>query len=546
MNKRYISILTTILVATAAIAQTNMGDTINHMVLVESTYNPIITNAVKRNFIPGEVEPSVKKEAIVYANEGMPITMFERKALPVAKIPMRHEESRPGYVHFGYGTCNNLDGYATYNLQFKEKHSLSFDAGITGWNTDLITSDDEQWNSHLYNAMADIRYRLALDKHELGATISTNNNWFNYLTTPYYNTHLNITDLQRSNRHKGDVYVRGEFKERFSYDARATYTRASQQALHGVGQQHSEGHMLTEATIKADLNRYGKVGINLRNDLLNYSSDSEFNDVHYMSITPQWSSQYAHLHYAAGLNIDIPSLPNSSAALSPQCYISYNPEKRFNVALKLDGGRQLPTYSYLETISPYWTRDAELQSSYTQLNACLSSNIRLTEGLHLHLHGGYRITQDALFETTTEKDYICYTGFANRDAQLAYANSRLSYDYKQRFTCFAEGTYSHWMVKGDRAILARAPQLEAKAGMRLHIIKGLTASSDIRYVMFTQTENQPRETSIIDWSLNLQYALTNQWAFFVDGHNLLNRHYEFYTGYPSQGINAMVGTVFKF
>jgi hypothetical protein len=35
-------------------------------------------------------------------------------------------------------------------------------------------------------------------------------------------------------------------------------------------------------------------------------------------------------------------------------------------------------------------------------------------------------------------------------------------------------------------------------------------------------------------------------SFFLDGHNLLNRHYQYYAGYPSQGINVLAGFVFKF
>ena len=59
--KRYIALVPVLLAATIGISQT-ANDTINRMVLVESTYNPIIVGAVKRNFIPEEVKPSMNKE----------------------------------------------------------------------------------------------------------------------------------------------------------------------------------------------------------------------------------------------------------------------------------------------------------------------------------------------------------------------------------------------------------------------------------------------------------------------------------------------------
>ena len=59
MKKRYITLLTVVFTAMASMAQV-INDTINRMVLVESTYNPIIAGAVKRNFIPEEVIKSWK------------------------------------------------------------------------------------------------------------------------------------------------------------------------------------------------------------------------------------------------------------------------------------------------------------------------------------------------------------------------------------------------------------------------------------------------------------------------------------------------------
>ena len=61
--KRYTTSLIALALVAGAIAQTP-ADTINRMVLVESTYNPIIAGAVKHSFIPEEVKPNVKKEAV--------------------------------------------------------------------------------------------------------------------------------------------------------------------------------------------------------------------------------------------------------------------------------------------------------------------------------------------------------------------------------------------------------------------------------------------------------------------------------------------------
>ena len=86
-----------LLVAVIGTAQT-VGDTINRMVLVESTYNPIIVGAVKRNFIPEEVKPSMSKEKVVYADENVPLTTFDRMAQPAetVSIHLRDRKARLG------------------------------------------------------------------------------------------------------------------------------------------------------------------------------------------------------------------------------------------------------------------------------------------------------------------------------------------------------------------------------------------------------------------------------------------------------------------
>ena len=101
------------------------------------------------------------------------------------------------------------------------------------------------------------------------------------------------------------------------------------------------------------------------------------------------------------------------------------------------------------------------------------------------------------------------------------------------------------MVSGNRSILTRTPQFDANFGTRVRIINGLYIHTDCHFVMFNAV-NGERERAIIDWSLGAHYAMNDKLSFFLDGHNLLNRHYQRYAGYPVQGINAMLGAAFKF
>lgn len=548
---RTISILSALLIATASVAQTLSGDTINRTVLVESTYNPIVTYAVKRNFIPDEVEPSMNRTAIVYADKAMPIARLQRTALPAGKVGLAQSYSNPGYLHLGYGAYNNLDALAAYRFNFNENNTLTLKAGADGWagRYDKITSPDEndRWDSYLYRGNIDARYRLDYGSGELGAGLTGGYGTFNYLDIPRSSVYLDKPDTkQQSTRLGGNLYVKGNIDERFQYNADATYTYTAQQNYLGEHKLNSENHLHTQAFFSADFGKYGIAALNLANDLLTYSLSS-LDPMSYITVTPQWSTAYKQFSFSTGVNLDFSNQVYARLKASPSCSITYTSKNNFDATLLLDGGRQLPTYSYLETLSPYWVYTPGLQSSYTYLNALLSGNMRLFEGLHLHLDGGYRIIGSALFEEAANIEDIRYTGFANRDAHLAHATTKLSYDYKQLFSCFAQATYNHWMVDGDNSILSRAPQLDAQAGIKARIYGGLSAHSNFRYVLFTATDSEPqRETPIIDWNLGLQYALNNHWSFYLDGHNLLNHRHQLYTGYPTQGISAMAGAAFKF
>lgn len=544
---RYISILSVLLTATLAVAQTTPGDTINRTVLVESTYNPIVVNAVKRNFIPDEVEPSINRAAIVYADEALPITRLQYKALPAEKVGIAQEKGFPGYVHLGYGNSHNLDGLAAYYLQFNENNALSLNANINGWNGNLKRQDNGWWWSHLYDANADVRYRFTHGKGELGAGLTVGHSAFNYLTVGELTPNMGLTDQQHSNLLGGSIYAKGLIGERYQYDANIAYTHFGQQAYLGMADKfHGESHLHTQASVSTELDKYGTATVRISDDLMSYSFDSPHKVMHYFTLTPQWSTSYKQYHFAAGVNLDLSISSYARIKASPACSVTYTSGENFNASLLLDGGHQLPTYTYLASLSPYWMRTPELQSSYTYLNALLAGNMRLTEGLHLIINGGYRVIGSAIFETVADVANIRYTSFENRNAQLLHATTKLNYDYKQQFSYFAQATYNHWMVKGERAILSRAPQLDMQTGVRMQILKDFVLHSDFRYLLFTATANQEREHSIIDWGLGMRYALNTHWSFFLDGHNLLNHRHQIYAGYPSQGIHALAGAAFKF
>ena len=180
MKKRYITLFSVLIGTVACMAQTT-NDTINRMVLVESTYNPIITGAVKRNFIPEAAKPTMNKEQIIYADEGIDLTYFDRKANPAPTVAIMPKKSTPGYAHIGYGNYNNLSGLAAYKFRFNENGDLAIHTHIDGWNGDLKLSNDTEWRSQFYDMGLRADCNIRLGNATFNAGTHTARYSYNYL-----------------------------------------------------------------------------------------------------------------------------------------------------------------------------------------------------------------------------------------------------------------------------------------------------------------------------------------------------------------------------
>lgn len=538
--KRYIFLFPVLLSSVISIAQT-ANDTINRMVLVESTYNPVIVGAVKHNFIPEEVKPAMSKEKVVYADENVDLTNFDREAQPAQAMEIAPEKGTSGYAHLGYGNYNNLNGLAAYKWQLNANNNLSFKAHADGWNGNLKLHDDTKWRSHLYDMGIDADYHTLLGNASLN--IGGHGAYYNY---NYLSNES--TNIQKANSLGAHASINGVAKEYYYYRANINYTRFDRSFYWGEEIPHSENHIHGEVSLSKDLYKWGMASVQLRSDVLTYQGLADYHNYFSLEITPQWEYQLGKFQFTSGFNMDILGGSNAThpIQLSPECKISYIPENRFTVHLTLDGGREMYSFDKLYERSPYWTSTGQLRPSYTFLNANLEGGLRIFEGLHLHIGGGYKIISNALLETVTDTLNVTYTGISNHNVKIATADAGISYNHRDFANLSVKGAYYHWMLQGDQSLLARAPQFDINVDARIRIIPNLYAYTNLECMMFTDTEVMPRERAIIEWGLGAHYTLNKRFTFFFDTHNLLNRRYSYYTGYPSQGFNVMAGAMFKF
>ena len=141
---------------------------------------------------------------------------------------------------------------------------------------------------------------------------------------------------------------------------------------------------------------------------------------------------------------------------------------------------------------------------------------------------------------------VLYTGIINHNAQVVTLDAAVSYNHKGLMNISVKSAYQHWILKGNQALLARAPQLKVDIDARARIIPKLYAHTTLQFVSFTDTKVVARERAIVDWGIGAHYAMNKQFTFFLDTHNLLNQRYSYYMGYPAQGFSVLAGVIFKF
>ena len=526
-------------------ASQTANDTINRMVLVESTYNPIIAGAVKRNFIPEEVKPTMSKEQAVYANENVDLTNFDRVAQPAQAVAVNPQKGTPGYAHFGYGNYNNISALAAYKFLFNENSDLALKGHLDGWNGKYKLYDNTRWHSKLYDMGLNGDYNTSLGNIALNVGFSAAHHSYNYLTSTTYS---GVSPQQVGNELGAYAGIKGSMRDGYHYQAEMGYSHFGRSTYLANKDAHSEGHLNIGATLSKDLYEWGMAKLMVSSDALTYRGIEEYSNYHSLTITPRWDYQLGDFLFVSGFNLDFLMGKNISHPVqaSPEFYISYAPEGNFTAKLTLDGGRDINTFGQLYALSPYWASEAQIGPTYTFMNAYLEGNVRLIEGMHLHLGGGYKVLSDALFETAMDSVGTVYTGITNHNAQVVTLDAAFGYNHKDLMNISVKGAYQHWMLKGSQALLARAPQLKVDVDARARIIPKLYAHTTLQCVSFTNTKVTARERAIIDWGLGAHYAMNKHFTFFLDAHNLLGRRYSYYTGYPAQGFNVLAGAMVKF
>ena len=544
--------------------------TMNRTVVVEQEYNPDIMDASKVNVLPKVEEPTVSKKEVEYAT-----TFFPATSVPAGLMnPYTGKEiqpgSAPGYVRAGYGNLGNLDILANYLFRLSKKDKLNVRFQMDGMDGKLTLpyTDGEKWNAFYYRTRANVDYTHQFNKLDLNIAGNFGLSNFNFLPGSV-NSKQKFTS---GDFHAGIHFIDETAPLRFNAETNLLMYERQHNMIseNDANTAIKETIIRTKGDVTGAINDQQSVTIALEmNNLLysGYTKNPSTGDEYFKNYTTLLVNPYYELnnddwklHIRA--NVDLSFGFDKSFRISPDVTAQYIFSDSYIVYAKATGGKKLNDFRRLENICPYgelpnvgtlssWGYVQRPVDTYEQINGSVGFKASPYPGVWFNVYGGYQnlkndLSYFALDSDNSRSDF--YLSFIHDNTDNFYLGGEISYDYKDIVGISAKYTYRNWDSKTEKYLLAVKPVSELSFNIRIHPISALNVNLGYDYVDREEIklDDYSSMSAINDLHIGANYNIFKGISVYAQVHNLLNKKYQYYLGYPAEGFNFLGGLSFRF
>ena len=455
---------------------------------------------------------------------------------PLAMNPDSPFRVSKGYLIAGYGILKNPDVMAGYHTAKKD----TYDAGI---HLDYNALDNSNKNPYqkYSNLSADIygSYMIKENTKLYGGVKFANSNRY------FYHTYLNVSDTFSADASKRtlnmlDVKAGITNAERTKYNINYdlnlalksinmdnTDARESSIALAGHGEKH-----LGSATVFMLDGRIEQTAMNADSSISLFTT----------KLVPSIKNEFGNFIVNVGLNYIYDG--NKQSSLFPEVMLSYGIVGP-NLQIFLGTTQDYFTNNLRNTatINPWLSTDI---SSVT--NAIRREYFGGVKGqfsfLNYQIKGGYKQISNQVFLLNNRSD-LRYFDKITDDLNVVFLSGNLDFAISDNITL------GGWLTQNffDLDVLENAwhlPNLEANAYTKISFLENkLNIKGELFFndkVDFINKNGEITKSNVLfDLNASVEYKFTEKIGAFVRGINLLDNKYERWYGYPSVGINGMVG-----
>lgn len=530
------------LLPASALAQTQPQDsTLNRTVVVEQEYNPDIMDAAKINVVPQVEPPVVTQTAVEYDSRLVPAQHIPASPMQAFRGKESFQKALPGYVRVGYGSYGNLDVRANYlfNLTNRDRLNLTFTMDGMNGNLDL-PADAGKWDSRYYRTHAGVDYRHAFSKTDMNVAGHFDLSNFNFLPG-------SVDSKQKFTA--GDVHLGFQSTDNglpLQFRAETNlllYTR--QHELNWLNAR--EVIVRTKADVTGALSDQQSVGVALGMDNAFYTH-TPFENYTSLELNPYYRLKSDAWNVRLGVHVDLAFGFGKQFRVSPDVAVDYNFSEGFVLYAQAKGGRLQNDFRRLESISPYGQLTRQPDATYEQLNAALGLKGGFLPGIRFNLYGGYQNLKNDLYATGLQINGGQMLALSAWNTDNLYAGAEFSYDYKDLLILSAYGIYRKWTASDNgenMGVLAYKPVAEGNVQLEVHPFQPLRVQ-----VGFLNISRDTYAGTKVDPVSNLylggSYEIFKGISAYVRANNLLNKNYQYYWGYPAEGISFVGGVSFRF
>lgn len=544
MKRNYITLVAIALIALPTWGQKKQqaqtkDSTVNRTVMVEQDYTPDIMDASKVNVLPKVTEPTVSKKEVEYATTWTPSLHIPITAMQAYTGKETPSTTLPGYVRLGYGNYGNLDLLANYLFTISPKDKLNLNFKMDGMNgkVDVLGEEQLRWNARYYRTRANIDYLHQFKKVDMNVAGNFGVSNFNYLPGELNN---------KQKFTSGDVHFGLRSTDEtlpLQFNASTNLMLYQRQRDFVENESRQEGRVWTQATVSGAISEQQRIAVALNMNNFFYKS-SPFSNYTSLELNPYYELTDDRWNLRLGAHVDLGFGYGQGFRASPDITAQYIFSDSYVLYAKATGGKVINDFRRLEAFSPYGILVNQTEDTYEQLNAALGFKASPTLGLWFNIHAGYQNLQDDLYQSM-DLIPVPYLTFGQTHTSNVYVGAQLSYDYKEFLSISTMGTYRSWSADMNPALLFK-PAFEFTLNADIRPMPALLLNLGYQHIGREKIADVEKLSPVSNLYLGASYTLFKGVSIYVRVNNLLNKEYQYFGGYPTEGLNFLGGVSFQF
>ncbi len=461
----------------------------------------------------------------------------EPQIKPLAMNPDGPFKVNKGFLQAGYGFRKNPELMAGYHFTKKD----SYDAGFHLQYESLDNNHKNPFQQYR-NSTADF-YGSVMIKENLKLYGDVSTSWKRRY---FYHTDLQIDSLYTEDQSSRDLNRYGikagitnaePTKFNFNYDFQLGLDNLNLDNTNA-----RENGVLAKINVEKLFNKNSTLSIDAKYDYTALNSKKALS-ISAATLKPVLKTKIKNLIIQLGANMLYSS--DNRSSVFPEVYLSYGVAgPALQVFLGVNQDYYINNFRNVTSRNPYLSN--ELDSLVNTVSRKYYGGVKVQYSfITYQITAGIKDADRMMFLLNQKKD-IRYFDMVYGDVNIAFVSGNIDFAINESISVGGWLTQNVFKLKGISNAW-HTPNIEGNAYGRARLLnEKLELTADLYFgskVTFLNMENQiEKSNALFDLNLEAKYSINQKFSVFVKGINLLDNTFERWYGYPSVGINGMIGT----